>query len=156
EVLGAFQGNDGGLHRLIDVSGELSGVLSVYAKVPFFGTYTRDIAKVTLLDFDLSSTTPEPDPVLGEVDAQGVLHLNAGPRAGLRLYRDTADGDEQFTVTAGNQPGQVMVTFQGYTQTFNGVTRIEADGGAGNDTFIIDAAVTVPAELRGGDGDDVL
>jgi Ca2+-binding RTX toxin-like protein len=156
EIVGAFS-HDNAFHRLINVSGELSASLVVYAEV-LFQRFEKKLAEVKLLDFSLTGSDPEPDPVLGEKDAAGVLRLNMGPRAGLRLFGgDTADGDETFALLPGDNPGDVKIRFKGVTSpNFANVSKIVADGGAGNDTITVDAAVTVPVELRGGDGNDTL
>lgn len=154
--------NGNALQRLINMSGELSGELSVFAKTPL-KTFEKTLAKTTLIDFSLTTTAVEPEPVLAERDGKGVLRINAGPRAGQRLHRGhTLDDDERFTITA-IDANQVRVTFHAienglpkdYSSTFTGVTTILADGGFGNDQITI-VSPFVPAELRGGDGDDSL
>jgi Ca2+-binding RTX toxin-like protein len=142
------------LGSLVDIKGQISAGLSVYARIPYVYTYEKTIAQKTLYSFEITS---EPTPVLGELDAQGVLHLNMGSRAGLRLYRgETVDGDEQFTITPGANTNSVVVNFKGYSQPFSGVTKIVADGGLGNDVITVNAGVVVPVDLRGGDGNDQL
>jgi Ca2+-binding RTX toxin-like protein len=167
EIVGAFSdsANDShlnSLHRLISITGELSGELSVFAKTPI-KTFEKTLAKVTLLDFSFTDQPNEPEPVLAEKDTEGVLRINMGARAGERLFRGhTIDGDEKFTIDAPNGDAVTVnlhVIENGtpkiYSKTFSGVTRIVADGGLGNDDITITSA-TIPVELRGGDGNDTL
>src|SRR5262249_37421482 len=101
EIEGAFH-HDNALQRLIDVHGQISVTLDGYAKLLFL-TYEKQLAETTLYSFSSEPTNDEPTPVLGAQDAQGVLRLNMGSRAGERLYRgETTDGDEVFTITAGS------------------------------------------------------
>ena len=96
------------------------------------------------------------DPTLAQ-DESGVLTLNMGPHAVHRLNGDTADDDESFTIrhvggTAGNE--DLEVTAFGVSQVYSGISRIEADGGEGNDTIDVEAGVLADADLVGGPGDD--
>lgn len=160
EIVGAFH-NTATLRRLVNISGELSGVLSAYVEVAFV-RHEFDLAEVKLLDFSVLPPGDEPTPVLGELDeATGELRLNMGARAGERLYHDeTADGDEHFAITAGANAGDVVVTLYGehgtWEQAFSGVNRIVADGGEGDDTITVDPAVAAAVEFRGGAGNDTL
>ncbi len=158
----AGDSNGNALQRLINMSGELSGELKVFAKTPL-NTFEKTLAKKTLIDFTLTPTATEPEPILAEKDSQGILRINIGPRAGNRLHRGhTLDGDERVTINA-IDANNVQVTFHAiengvpkdYSKTFSGITKILADGGSGNDQISISSSV-IPAEIRGGDGDDTL
>jgi hypothetical protein len=96
--------------------------------------------------------------VLAQLDNKGSLTLHLGPRAGDR-GEDQTDGDETFLLAhvagvAGDET--VSVTYQGQTQTFEGVARITADGGQGHDTIQLGPDVLSSAILSGGPGDDTL
>jgi len=57
----------------------------------------------------------------------------------------------------GGKPGQVTVQLNGINLgTFSPTGHLLAYGQAGNDLIMVDAAITLPAWLFGGDGDDVL
>lgn len=109
----------------------------------------------------LAALLAEQGSSLGSVDADGVLTLNMGPRAGARgtLINNT-DGAEAFIVThvAGgpSAPGGevVDVTFAGVTQRFS-ATAIVADGGEGDDSITLNG-VDAPVEFTGGNGTDTL
>src|SRR5262249_28387770 len=136
EIVAAFDPKNGSdsfltsLHRLINVSGEITGQLKVYASLPFVPdiTYTVPVPSIPC-SFDAKQS--EPDPVLADKpDAAGVLRINMGPRAGQRLFHgDTIDNDETFVINAPNG-NAVTVTYTAiengvpvsYTQTFTGVT----------------------------------
>src|SRR5205814_5029445 len=122
---------------------------------PFAVTSKFEIASATLVDFDHTCPDGVPPPVLASVQ-NGVLTLNMGPRAGQRLTGNTEDGDEVFRVSAGDAPGQYIVTAFGFQQTYSGVTAILADGGSGNDAITIAPDVKVPVTLMGGVGNDAL
>ena len=155
EIVGAFDQGDT-LRKLINISGEVSGELSVYYKLPFSPRVDHEIAKVTLYEFSPKIT--EPDPVLGEVDSTGVLRVNAGARAGERKFHgEVTDGNEQFEIVAGATANSVKVIFQGvdrqYEQTFGptaqnpaDVTRVIIDGG-GATTSSRQAASRCPSKF---------
>jgi RTX calcium-binding nonapeptide repeat (4 copies) len=82
------------------------------------------------------------------------LYLNSGSRAGNRLYGNIEDGGENFTLYTDLKNGGVGVEFDGYYQTFTGVTKVVADGGAGDDTFDATKLNNVRVEISGGAGDD--
>jgi hypothetical protein len=138
-------------------------------------TYDKVLANTVLVNFNLNGGNTTQDPVLaGAGQAQlgldpshpnfyvvqnptGLLILNMGPYAHYRLNGDTNDDNENFEVSyvSGNNdpsgPGEtVAVSAFGYTQVYEGVKSILAEGGFGSDTIIIDPDVTVPADLYAG------
>lgn len=158
EVVGQFQQG-----RLFDLSGELNAFLDAYVKVgigPFSKTWRREIAKAQLFEFRSGSDAPQ-EAVLGDVN-HGELRLNIGPRAGERIFGDTADGDEHVRLRAGSQPHTVIVELLypdgsvAATHELEQVERIVVDGGEGNDTISIASDLTLPVEIRGGAGNDTL
>ncbi|MCA9137168.1 MAG: hypothetical protein KDB00_10425, partial [Planctomycetales bacterium] len=162
---------------ILDSSGVITGGLSAYATLSaevevdsIFGSYTesetvfddsRDFGSVELFNFDnvCRASVSVPMPVLAGLSGDGTLSLNMGPRADQRLEVNTADGNEEFSIsfvsgTADN--ATVTVSALGYNQTYSGVRRIVADGGLGNDKIVVRPDVPVPVSLSGGDGNDVI
>jgi hypothetical protein len=103
----------------------------------------------------LATAVPPPDPVLGQVDANGVLTLNVGPNAAARkLLVDEVNED---VVIESPNAGSITVTMFGFSKKFDGVTSILiADMGAGQDAVEIKSSVSTPLEVHFGDGDDRL
>ncbi|NOS71718.1 MAG: hypothetical protein HOP33_17550, partial [Verrucomicrobia bacterium] len=144
---------------LFDITGKIDGVLSAFVKVGFsiFSKTKRfEIARVTLLDFTAGCDHSFDEPPVLAAQSGGVLTLNMGARAGLRLSGNTSDGDESFVIKPGSVPGAVVVEAFGSSQEYFGVTKIIADGGLGNDSITVEPGVFVIAEFAGGDGDDIL
>jgi uncharacterized delta-60 repeat protein len=77
-------------------------------------------------------------------------------RGTLRITGTDADDDTQ--VTAGSSASELVVAQNGLEQTFaaTDVKRIEIDLRAGDDTFAVATDVTIPADVRGGDGNDTI
>ena len=90
----------------------------------------------------------------GNVSVAGTLILHAGAFAGQRGPASSSDVAEDFTVTE-TAPGVYTVEGLGLQSTYEGVTQIFFDGGAGNDALRLED-VTVSVVAYGGDGDDVL
>ena len=105
------------------------------------------------------------------VGSDGKLYLFTGSKAGFRKnvagpsvdnkpFGTQIDGDESYSVkhisTEADGSETVEVTAFGVTQKFAGVRTILADGGIGNDTFLIENDVLASAELLGGTGKDRL
>ena len=140
------------------MEGKLEASLSAYIKFgfgPFSVKKTFKFASITLLDFTFGCNADTQEPILAS-QSGSTLTLNIGPRAGNRLHTNTTDGDESFTIKPGTAPGNVIVEAYGFSKEYVGVTKIVADGGAGNDTVTIQKGVNVTADLAGGDGDDRL
>jgi Ca2+-binding RTX toxin-like protein len=100
--------------------------------------------------------------ILAEVQEDGTLVLNMGPRAAERLAINTVDGDEEFILThvAGDPEGETGETIGveafGIYLEYEGVRAILGSGGLGNDIITLTGDVLAPAELDGGTGNDVL
>lgn len=101
------------------------------------------------------------NPRLATLLPGGVLRLNIGEFAKERLVR-SSEINEDFLVrhVSGGPTGpageQVTVSAFGASQTFQGVRRIVADAGSGNDKILLDQLVLAPAALIGGSGNDTL
>lgn len=146
-------------HCLFDASGRLGAFLDAWVSVLGI-TETFNIANVTLLSFDGCIPNPfhEETPVLGEVDVNGVLTLYVGPNQQLRNV-EPQEVNEVFEIihSSDGAGGQTLVVSGfGRSQTFEGVTAIQADFGSGNDIVKIGAGVTASISIDGGEGDDEL
>ncbi|MBM3881910.1 MAG: LEPR-XLL domain-containing protein, partial [Verrucomicrobia bacterium] len=161
------------LRCIFDIHGELYVELTAYLTIHLLIVdleFEWDFARITILEFDI--TCPQPrlaDYVdnagneLESADSNGILRLNMGPYADEREVGDVSDGSETYTVThiSGDASAgeKVEVSFNGIKQTYEGVKKILADGGAGNDTIDL-RSVVVPSEsgkgVRGGAGNDTI
>jgi hypothetical protein len=137
---------------------------------PFGWSDSVDFGSIKLLDFSHTCAPTPPqlagpagrvadtggEPTYHVTDPNGVLTLNMGPNAYLRLYGNLNDGDENFTVThVSGSPTDpagetVEVTALGHKELFTGVRRIYAEGGYGDNVITISPGVLAPAELWGG------
>ena len=141
---------------IFNIEGSISLFLEAYLKIDLFFfsiDKTWRFATITLVTFDLTC----PEPVLGDMSGS-VLTLNLGPRAADRLYDDTSDGPETFTVkhldgSAGNET--LLVTWAQHTQQFTGVSEVNADGGQGDDTIDLRGVLST-SHVSGGAGNDTI
>jgi Ca2+-binding RTX toxin-like protein len=161
---------------LFDAVGSLKAFLDAYVEINllfFHKRWTFTIAEVTLGTIDQHAPpASEQVPQLGTVQG-GVLRLNVGPYSAQRLYGDLSDGNQPLRITPGSLPDSVIVHGFGQDQTYNGVTKIVADGvkgnvtvdvgnqidvdlaaGSDNNTFVVTRARNVT--LTGGAGNDSL
>ncbi|HZL34007.1 MAG TPA: calcium-binding protein [Tepidisphaeraceae bacterium] len=125
---------------MFDVSGEIDAFLNAFVKIgfgPFSITENFDIASITLLTFGTGTAKP---PVLGEVDANGMLTLNIGPNSSLQGNGAT-DGNDTDIIshlsTQADGSETVNVSSQGFTQKFSGVKKIYGEGGTGDNQITI-------------------
>ena len=133
----------------ISIDGRLSAGLNASISVgvwPLKKTWSKNIARVTLLDFSFGCDVPEELATL----SGGVLTLNVG-----------SDRDERFTISKvvdDQGVDQLRVSGYGNTQDFPlaQVTRIVGNFGAGNDSLHIDPEISVPAWIVGGTGADTI
>ena len=134
---------DEGLACVVDLRGRIYAAASVSVKVEALGVTlvdeTEEFAHGDILNYE--HHCPGSGPGLGEVN-NGVLTL---------LFDQ--QGDDSFKVTGGEN-GSLIVRARKLQQTFEGVTTIVGDMGAGNDLVQIASSVTIPVDLRGGLGDD--
>ncbi len=107
---------------MFDVHGEIFAKLFAFLKIDlFFFSIDKEFditPPITLVDFDIPFTRV---PTLANELSGGVLQLNMGQNAGLRLEGNDTDIAENFVVTqhAGDS-GKVDVTAFGYTQDLRG------------------------------------
>ena len=146
--------------HIFDISGKIEANLAAYVQVLGIKK-TFEIGRVTLLDFELPRPDPEPEegPLLGTLTG-GTLTINIGPRAGIRAGGSNPNQDDSkddvVSIRLGNHPQQIIVSAYGDTEVFDGVERIVADAGLGNDSISVDRAIKLPATILGGDGNDLL
>ncbi|WP_375506548.1 putative Ig domain-containing protein [uncultured Nostoc sp.] len=140
--------------EMFDASGQVQAYLMAYAKVAGKVVKRIESPKVTLLGpFGNVSDTP-PQLHLATDLGGGNLQLNMGPYAAAREIINIEDGAEVFTVFFAN--GKLNVSAFNIPQTYNGVSKIIADGGANNDTIEIKPDITISADLKGGAGQDLI
>ena len=163
------------------VSGEFSVRVRAYVTVgvePFAYTKRFDLVKKTLADFSFGCPPPVPTDDLGLATIKGqanVAYINAGDRAESRAINGIkgsdgklrADADEYFFVEQ-RENGSLLITAFGLSD-INGhpkkggagdddipPTRIIANMGNGDDQMVLEDHVVTPAQMTGGDGDDLL
>jgi Ca2+-binding RTX toxin-like protein len=120
---------------------------------PFRTSISKTFFEQTLVDFGFDDSG-NIEPRLATL-TNGNLRLNMGRSAGQRGFENTAfnqDNNEVFKVehvsgTAGNET--VKVTAFGVSQVFNGVSKILAEGGEGNDTIDLSSGVKAESILWG-------
>jgi Ca2+-binding RTX toxin-like protein len=150
---------------IFTISGSLDAFLHAYIKVGFdspfgFVGWSDDfsLADTKLLDFSAGcggGPVPTP-PDFGDIDpslGDGVLRLNVGPYSFLRGSGDTADDDENFTVThvSGDATDETVdISAFGATKRVEHVKKIYAEGGAGNNIITIKKGVLASTEIWGG------
>ncbi|MEO1526164.1 MAG: dockerin type I domain-containing protein [Planctomycetota bacterium] len=141
---------------VFDFNGSLSAGLRVKAQVlgvPF----SEDIARVRLLEFGTSCVDAD-NLSLGELDSDGVYRLFAGDTAHRReVGQGITDEYATFSKSIDEDGNEVLeVSAFGVTETVRGVTQVIADGGDGDDTFIVYGDLDIPVNFIGGSGDDEL
>ncbi len=155
ELLTMLLYEDLGPLNLFNIDAELGVTGSVYGKIgfsPFQISAQARLFRLKLLE--LSYDAPTIQPRFGNV-SNGVLTLFSGPRAGDRLYIDTADAGETWKLSGSG--GKVQVEFAGkFYREFTGVNRIEVDLGDGNDNFDASRLSDVTIFAKGGGGDDTI
>lgn len=128
---------------LFDVSGRLEAFIRIFVTIDLFlfsVTYKQTIVNIVLLELENITAElcqpPEPEPATND---DGTLVLNVGPRAGLRNY-DVNEPDEKIVVKqlTDGVPADIEVSYKGYTETYEAVSKIVGDGGPGDDTFVIE------------------
>ena len=122
---------------LLNMKAQLSFALHFLVRLelkPLPPVTLLDLTPVDVLILDLPFyNAPNIAPILGQV-SNGVLTLNSGSRAWARGLFDTSDNSENWVVFESN--GKIDVVLNNtWIQEFSGVTSLNADLGAGNDTL---------------------
>ena len=144
-----------GFKSLFDARLDIYGEIGFYAKV-LFKEFQKTIIKFNIISVKYDA--PDPKLVLAEND-NGVLTINAGPRAEDRLYFDTNDSSEKFVITGDSNELTIQYNDTeeyGYTQTYTNVDHIVIDAGHGDDIIDASGLVGVTLEVLGGAGNDVV
>jgi hypothetical protein len=91
-------------------------------------------------------------------EVAGTLYLNTATAQPANSADTSQDDTVIIKALANNADGtdNLLVTAQGRTQEFDDVHAIYADGGGGNDSFIVKPGVRIPAVIHDGDGNDHL
>jgi Ca2+-binding RTX toxin-like protein len=158
--------------HIFDVGGKLDAGLFAEITVgvgPLSYTKHFDLANVTLFEFTFPRPTGEGVQLAqmvggsnseqtnhGDADHGTTLQLNIGENAHLRNFLFTDDVAEDYNIYTGSAPGSVVVEAFGRSQIYTGVTRIVGNAGQGNDKIVISKDITIPVELHGGAGNDLL
>jgi Ca2+-binding RTX toxin-like protein/protocatechuate 3,4-dioxygenase beta subunit len=152
-----------GIHCIFELQGSLDAFLDAYAGLglKIFGAKITifekeiELLRATLFEFNVGCP-PLPPPVLAHLDGNQMV-LNIGPHASLRQAGAT-DGDDQVKIKFDKNTNEYVVSGFGVTQNFAEaqVGSILVEAGIGIDEITIEASVTIPVEMHGGDGDDVL
>jgi Ca2+-binding RTX toxin-like protein len=149
--------------RIADITGSFSAELRAEVTVgvdPFSVTKEFNIAPpITLFTFDNVHDCPEAQPpILASMDPgnPGFLRLHVGPLSNLRVNGSLMDGDDQIDVVKVDNTIEVRGFGTKMVFPFAGITRIVGDGGEGNDQITIDPTLNIPANLTGGNGNDML
>ncbi|NBS65984.1 MAG: discoidin domain-containing protein, partial [Betaproteobacteria bacterium] len=147
-------GIPGGPLNLFDLT--FRGGISPYIWIDTIATGTMAFKLFTIWLPSVTMEAPTVKPTLAQMN-NGVLTLNAGPRAADRLWVNTADGGEKF-ILSGTGGGVIDVEFDSFVVRYSGVSKVVVDLGEGDDTFdatrLLDKTVTF--DVRGGDGDDTI
>jgi Calx-beta domain/FG-GAP-like repeat/RTX calcium-binding nonapeptide repeat (4 copies) len=162
---------------LFDTSGKITAGLNAYVRL--FGFTKRfDSPRRTLAEFNSKCDDednggggiPQPQAILAKDIGSGVFRLNMGLSAAARVYVNTTDEAEIFTVEhksglSGNETvlisgsidnGTAITSSLGTNREYSGVSKIVANGGERNDTIQVKNNVLTSAELAGGNGDDLI
>jgi len=120
-------------------------------------TFTIGYLKLPEPVYLASSTTGRL--VNGDVDADGNLYLNIGPK-GSRRNLANAETNETVYVShvSGNASSSegVRVKCFGRSAKYTGVKKIIAEGSDGTDLIVIEQGVVSPVSINGGAGNDVI
>jgi Tol biopolymer transport system component/Ca2+-binding RTX toxin-like protein len=158
---------------IFDTSGALTAGLNAYVKFgikPFQIKKRFNSPRITIAEFNSECDdshsgggggggTQTPPPILATDLGSGVLRLNMGPNAANRINRNTIDGEEIFTVEhqSGSSGNETLVISAFDTrEEHKGVSKIVANGGEKDDIIELKDNVLTPAELAGGNGDDLV
>ena len=158
EIATMFQYQNGGFANLFNLSATASLYLALFADYKkLSGDWERlvtyDIFNPPLELFSLSYRAPFVQPVLAR-QSGSTLYINAGPTAADRLYFNTEDNNEKYIVSG--SAGTVNIEFDGWYQTYTGVTKIVTDLGEGDDSFDASRLNDVTLDVKGGAGNDKL
>ncbi|NBZ89658.1 beta strand repeat-containing protein [Stagnihabitans tardus] len=153
DFLAAFSDNP---FSIFHTSGQISAGFSAHVDV-FWGEVWRwDSPRLILGSFNFDEDSTNNALTLAQ-KLNGVLTVNSGPRTGQLLPGvPIADGEELLGVIANEAGTGVILSFEGQSKEYFGITRIVADGGAMNDILALDETLLVAANFIGGAGEDYL
>jgi Ca2+-binding RTX toxin-like protein len=147
---------------VFDISGMIQFFLRAFVEINLILTKIElefEFARVTLFEFESDFVRPA---IMANVSSDELI-LNIGPNAASRLNGDLSDGNETIFVA---EDGSDLVVWSaqfgradmtaGQRFPKAGITKIVADGGAGNDTIDLSGVTTIKAVVHGGEGNDVI
>jgi Ca2+-binding RTX toxin-like protein len=156
---------------IIDFGGQiiasLSGSYTNTIPIPFFDDVVTNvippISKLKTYDLQKFGLLPSPNkvPILADNGPDkfsgGSLELNMGMRANNRLFINTTDQSENFSLlgTGSSEKDTITVTAFGKSQNYSNVTKIVADAGNFDDVIEVES-IAIPVDFSGGNGDDTL
>ncbi|NVK17780.1 MAG: LEPR-XLL domain-containing protein [Methylocystaceae bacterium] len=113
--------------------------------------FDKTLMEVDLFEFNYDA--PIVQPYLAEKSGS-TLTLNFGDRASARKYFNTEDSGEQVWLYGEN--GKVGIEFDGWYQTFDGISEVIIDMGDGEDMLDATRLSDVRVTAHGGSGDDTI
>jgi Ca2+-binding RTX toxin-like protein len=132
--------------HVFDVSGQVDAALQAFWEVgfgPFAVGKTYRLASFRLVDFNIVRPTAPPPP----------LAVKTGSTLTLLL----TEQDDDYSIVPGMTAGSIVVRSKGVdSEEFIGIGLIVGDALGGNDTIRVSPQITIPVDLAGGAGDDVL
>jgi len=149
---------------IFDVSGMADFFMRAFLEINLLFTKIEkdfEFARLTLFEFNIPFKRPS---VLAS-QSGGVLTLNIGPNAASRLRGNINDIGETIHVKTDSGGGIVVWSDQfnvsegiAGISPFVGVTKIIADGGAGNDTIDLSGLTdgSIEVVIQGGEGNDAI
>ncbi|HXV76086.1 MAG TPA: calcium-binding protein, partial [Candidatus Polarisedimenticolaceae bacterium] len=161
ELAGNLVANDFNPLSVFDISGLIEFFMRAFVEINLFITQITlefEFVRLTLFEFNI----PFERPAIMASQSGDTLTLNIGSSAAQRLNGDTSDIGE--TVHVESFGGGVIVWSDQFNvnrevakiSPFFGVTKIVADGGAGNDVIDLELMTdtSIIADIDGGEGDD--
>jgi uncharacterized delta-60 repeat protein len=109
-------------------------------------------------DGTILSATPDVDLRLTRFKGATVEPFATVTRGTLRITGTDGDDDMRLTIRPGNAASELVVSQNGFQQTFGAadVGRIVIDARGGDDVVVVEHVVTPPCDIRGGNGDDTI
>lgn len=155
-VDGRIRGNtlsNAALDDLFYAAGSLSAGLRAYLDIgisPFAVSYEINSPRFVLISYD----SRDPDvPVLGEM-VGGILTLNVGDRAPLRIHGDKEDRAEEFFIT--NDSSGIIIQAFNHENEFPPPVLIVGRSKDRGDVLAIHETLNIPVLFTGGDSIDIL
>ncbi len=155
EIATMFAYENGGFGNLFNIQMSADFVASIFVELDLWiktiTLYRAELFRVNL--FDLEYNAPKVEPYLAEQSGD-TLTLNFGDRAAARKYFGTEDVGEEVTLYGSG--GSVSIEYDGWYKTYNGVKKVVANFGEGDDKIDLTRLRDVTFDLKMGTGNDVV